>query len=478
MSRLLSLVLPIFSALCLVPPLPCQSRNVRVLARFNPPGSFLNDVWGYVTPAGKEYTLVGSLTGTYVLDTSDPRKPIQRGFIPNSASGWRNVRWSDIKTYRHYAYVVNEGGAGMQIIDLKDPDRPKLLKTWGTSLWRRAHNLGLDVEQGVAYVCGTNAGMPILDLKTNPENPRHIGTYRANYVHDIMLQDGFAHAAEMFARVYRILDVTKLPATPSLGTGTVPAAHNVWPTRDNAFAVTTSETAGGHLRIFDIRNKRALRQIAAYQVGSSRASAHNAYVRDRVVYMSYYSEGFRVVDISNPARPVEVGFYDTSSATGGFTGAWGCYAFHPSGAIYISDRPTGLFIFKPKASTTHYGKGTNGTGGKLPEIHSFGSAYLGNGFFRFEVEEARPNAPAVLMLGAKKANVTVGGLNLLIDLSASPILLVGATDKNGVLSIPLAVPNLPALDGATLHAQFAIVDSNGSLGFASSRGLTFELFAR
>ena len=49
MNRFLSLVLPIvpvFSALCLAPPLPCQSRNVRVLARFNPPGSFLNDVWG------------------------------------------------------------------------------------------------------------------------------------------------------------------------------------------------------------------------------------------------------------------------------------------------------------------------------------------------------------------------------------------------------------------------------------------------
>jgi hypothetical protein len=62
--------------------------------------------------------------------------------------------------------------------------------------------------------------------------------------------------------------------------------------------------------------------------------------------MSYYVDGTRVLDISDPTNPVEVGYFDTSDLTGLFDGNWGTYAYLPSGYIISSDRNNGLFIFE------------------------------------------------------------------------------------------------------------------------------------
>ena len=43
-------------------------------------------------------------------------------------------------------------------------------------------------------------------------------------------------------------------------------------------------------------------------------SMHNVYIRPEtnLVIMSYYKDGTRILDISDPKNPVEVGYYDTS----------------------------------------------------------------------------------------------------------------------------------------------------------------------
>jgi hypothetical protein len=57
-------------------------------------------------------------------------------------------------------------------------------------------------------------------------------------------------------------------------------------------------------------------------------------------------DGTRVLDISDPTNPVEVGYFDTSDLTGLYDGNWGTYAYLPSGYIISSDRNNGLFIFE------------------------------------------------------------------------------------------------------------------------------------
>ena len=68
----------------------------------------------------------------------------------------------------------------------------------GSSLWRRTHNLGIDTQQGIAFACGTNNGMPVVDLATDPENPRLIFRYTAEYVHDIHFRDGLNQVLRYF----------------------------------------------------------------------------------------------------------------------------------------------------------------------------------------------------------------------------------------------------------------------------------------
>ena len=82
--------------------------------------------------------------------------------------------------------------------------------------------------------------------------------------------------------------------------------------------------------------------------GPTYAIDHNGYVRGDRFYISNYTAGFRVVDISGIAggQMEEVGFFDTypSNDNTSFNGVWNVYPFFESGIIAISDSDNGLFL--------------------------------------------------------------------------------------------------------------------------------------
>ena len=86
-------------------------------------------------------------------------------------------------------------------------------------------------------------------------------------------------------------------------------------------------------------------------------------VTGNYAYMSYYSAGFRIFDITDPENPLLIGEVDTSPFSGEtvvsrsgtrnsisisleIRGAWGIYAGFDDGHAYISDVNTGLHIIK------------------------------------------------------------------------------------------------------------------------------------
>ncbi len=444
-------------------------RNSSLVGRFDPSGQSYNDIWGYVSPAGKEYAILGTGTGTYIVDCSDPTNPIQRGFFSGPNSGWR-----DMRTYQHYAYVVTEGGGGVQIIDLQDPDKPVLVKTWGTNVFRRAHNVALDTGAGMLYPCGTDVGVPIISL-ADPVNPVHLGNMGGSYVHDLHVRDGIAHLAQINNSRYELRDVTQAPATTVLGSVSFSSAHHIWPSRDNTVASVAAESFNPGVAIVDISNKRLPTRVAVYKTGSNSASAHNAFIRDRVVHIAYYSEGYRAVDISDPRRPVEVAHYDTTSSTSGFSGSWGCYPFQPSGVVYMSDRNNGLMILDSKATPDLFGIATDGAAG-APEIYSFGAAFAGNANFAVELDNAPANASVVLLLGAASGNTAVAGVQLAVDLSQPVIAVTAQTDAAGTVRVPIAVPPGDATSGV-VYAQFVVTDPGAAAGLAATRGMRFDVFS-
>ncbi|MCA8964330.1 MAG: choice-of-anchor B family protein [Planctomycetes bacterium] len=336
----------------LAPTVSAQGFNCQLVGTFPfQAGANFNDVWGYVAPNGDEYALLGATTGLVVVDCTNPAQPVQRGYFP-----WATSTWRDIRTYSHYAYVVTESGAGFQIIDLANPNAPTLVGVFGTANSNNAHDVCIDTGTGKMYLVGCNTGTPVYDLAANPANPTFLGyalgSGNSNYFHDLCVENGYAYGSMIYNGVLRIIDVTQ---GLSFNSGTLsntptPAAftHNAWPNAAGTICVTTDERAGGVVKFFDITNKAA--PIPLGQFTPNPASIpHNAYIVGNLCHVSWYTEGYQCIDITDPMNPVQVAAYDTwPGASGGYNGAWGCYPFQPSGNIYISDISTGLYILRPQ----------------------------------------------------------------------------------------------------------------------------------
>ncbi|MCA8976403.1 MAG: choice-of-anchor B family protein [Planctomycetes bacterium] len=361
----------------LVATLSAQGVNCALLGTFNNHGSF-NDVWGYTAPNGDEYALLGAQTGTVVVDVTNPANPVERGWLP-----WGSSIWRDIRTYGTYAYVVTEATAGFQIIDLSNPNSPTSVGIFGTANSNNAHNVCIDTGTGRLYLVGCNTGTPVYDLTGNPANPTFLGfatgAGNSNYFHDLCVENGYAYGSMIYNGVLRIANAAgSLPWGSLSNTGTPNNfTHNAWPNAAGTVCVTTDEVGGGVVKFFDITNKS--NPIARGQFTPNPVSTpHNAFIVGDKCHVSWYTEGYRCIDISDPNNPVEVASYDTyPGASGGYGGCWGCYPFLPSGNILASDQTAGLFIVKPTlAAFSNYGQGCPGS---VPAPASCASVNPGGG---------------------------------------------------------------------------------------------------
>lgn len=335
---------------CLLPPAapvraegPPIAYNVELRSQMtNHSGA--NDVWGYTSPGGVELAIWGYSDGTSFVDASDPSNPVEVFDLPGPYSIWR-----DMKTYDHYAYVVTEGGTagtGLQIVDLADPLQPVHLSTYTANGFTTAHNIWIDVGAGIAYCPGGPVGMHILSL-ADPENPVQIDLFTPYYIHDLYVGNGLGYAGAINSGTLRILD-TSNPANPItiLTHGYAGAAtHAVWSTVDGTHVATADETIGGHVKIWDITNLNNVQLVSEFTSGDG--IVHNIFGIDDLLYCSWYTSGTRIFDITDPADPIEVGYYDTSGRSGsGYNGNWGVHPFRGDGILYSTDRQEGLFILE------------------------------------------------------------------------------------------------------------------------------------
>src|SRR5690349_2961493 len=76
-----------------------------------------NTCWGYTSPAGREYAIIGVSNGTAFVDVTDPTSPVLRTHIAGPSSSWR-----DIKVWQDRAYMVSEAGSSIQVCSLTNID--------------------------------------------------------------------------------------------------------------------------------------------------------------------------------------------------------------------------------------------------------------------------------------------------------------------------------------------------------------------
>ena len=138
--------------------------------------------------------------------------------------------------------------------------------------------------------------------------------------------------------------------------------HSGWWSEDGRYVYVHDELDEHDLglyttvRVFDMANLRAP-VLAGTWTGPTRAIDHNGYVKGNRYYISNYSEGLTVLDITNPAAPPRIGYFDTfpASSRAGFVGAWGVYPFFASGTIAVGDINTGLYLLRDETLATPRG---------------------------------------------------------------------------------------------------------------------------
>jgi len=303
----------------------------------------INDIWGYAIN-NNEYALVGTNEGFSVVDITIPEQPTELFFIEGE-----NTIWRDIKTWQNYAYVVcDQCNDGLLIVDLNDLTGQTY--SFSTVFFEKAHNIFID-ENGFLYAFGGNpSGVMILNLNNDPMNPTYEGLNDTFYLHDGMVQNNVLWGASTQVGEFIIYDVSDKTTPTILISHPTPGGvtHNCWISEDGNTLFTTQEYSGAYIRSYNVSNIYDIEindQIQSWS-GFTNVVPHNTHVIGNYLVTSYYTDGITIIDASNPAELIEVGYYDTSPQYegDGYYGCWGAYPYLPSGLILATDRQNGLHI--------------------------------------------------------------------------------------------------------------------------------------
>ena len=354
-------------------------------------GVQLSDVWGWDDPeTGKAYVLVGRVDGTAFVDITDPTHPIYLGELPKTASS-PGTFWREIKTYKHYAYIVSDGSRnhGMQVFDLHrlrglTGARPQTFTVDAHyTMAHSVHDIVADTTSGFIYLTGSNAGgemcgggLHMVDVR-EPLKPKFAGCFAdpqtgrqgTGYTHDAQCVVYHGPTTKYQGRQIcfgwnethlSIADVTDKAHPVAISRATYPNvgyAHQGWLTDDQRYAYENDEldeiqglVDGTRTLIWDVSDLENP-VLAGQYISKNKATDHNLWIIGNTMYQSNYVSGLRVLDITDRLHPKEIGYFDTHPVgpdEPGFEGTWGNYPFFKSGVVAVSSMTEGLFILKAR----------------------------------------------------------------------------------------------------------------------------------
>jgi len=311
--------------------------------------------------------------GLMLWDVTDPTDPEELGFFSTGCCT-RGLHEFEIEHHangRIYAYATvpaseyeedqgsspsgfrdRAGKGDFRLIDITNPVMPFEASNWGV-----IHDAGGPLEPGqgcdpdpvfghgaepshdgqLVFLAYWDSGYVALDV-SNPANPVLRG--HTDYAPD---EDGDGHSS-MYDDDRRLLFTADEDFGKHCGPGIEPGY--------------------GYLRVYDYSNLGAPTQIGEYRtpnsitggpVGSGDYTIHNNWLVGEDVWISWYSDGVRVVDASDPTRPHEVAFFVPPAGQNPVKPAqrgvlsqmpqvWGIVTDEETGYGYASDMNTGLWI--------------------------------------------------------------------------------------------------------------------------------------
>ncbi len=316
-----------------------------------------SDCWGWKGPDGRHYGLMGVRDGIAVVNITD-RVAVQ--LVPGPKTSC-SAYWRDIKTYGHYAYATSEcigTNQGLMIIDLSPlPDSVRYVKSINVNPLGdvTSHNLSIDTLTGYAYLEGRNQLNQSIHVWSlaNPENPAWVHSFGdAIGIHDVWACNDTLYVADGSAPTFSVYDMAVKTAPVLIARATIPSAgyvHNVWPTNDRRYALTSEETFNKTIKVWDIQNLASIQLVGQF-LGNSNV-VHNAHFFGDIAVMSHYAAGVEVWEISNPAVPSRVANFDTWATASGFDGCWGAFHFPDSNYVLGSNMNGRFYVLQLRDTT-------------------------------------------------------------------------------------------------------------------------------
>ncbi|NOX36037.1 MAG: choice-of-anchor B family protein [Calditrichaeota bacterium] len=337
-------------------------KNVQIVGFLDlthlSPGNTIGNVWGFCRN-GREYAVVAITdAGVAIVDVTDPANPVEASFVPKPPNTDRLYYAQPYS--KGYVYATMRPGP-LQIIDVRDPYNAKEVGLYSQN-FTEAYKPWVDELRERLYLIDTQGGPAgvstiVLDI-SNPTQPVEVGTYGVGY-HHIYVRNDTAYGFH-FNKGVDVLDVSD-PANIQLIMNfdpLLPKTHSGW-LHDNGKYLTVDheyapgegpDSLGGHLQIWDVSAMPASPTLLGRYYTSTnhtgQASLHHSYWYFDLIYMSYWTEGVRIVDASDPRNPVEVGVYDWEdpNVSGIYRGIWGVFPYLPSRYILASFRTAGLYV--------------------------------------------------------------------------------------------------------------------------------------
>jgi hypothetical protein len=292
-----------------------------------------------VAAFGEQVYLADGLGGLSILDVGAPSEPRELSCVPSLS------QTSDVAHRDHYAFLA-DGSGGFRVLDVADPSAP-------IEVARKPGNfVALDLI-GACAVAGNLIGISndftLFDI-TNPANPIESGWLDgpinpyAVTVHNgvvYMTGQGYSGAFELWA-----FDMAG-GCGSVYGTGIPIEDNNATMTNalgvagDVAYIGMNSSVGGMGLVMVDVSDPSNPQLAGFYEMDLTpdfiACDGNTAYAGPA------YPGGTLMLDVTNPLQPIETGVIAGPGAPTGVVSQ--------NGYLYISDRGSGLWIFRDEAAS-------------------------------------------------------------------------------------------------------------------------------
>lgn len=291
--------------------------------------------------------------GLHIIDTADPSRPVELGHYQRTGTGYSN----DVKLVqagaKRFAVIAD---SPIDVVDVTQPTAPALV----AQIPEEAHTLFTETRAGttLAYFGNYDGTCPVYDV-TNPTDPRKLGSYTtgATIVHDLSVANGIAYL-NAWERGFLVIDFTAPDAPRLLATWRptpTHTSHSNWTTTAGGrdIALHGEEAYDAHLDIVDLDrgSPTFMKPLASWQTRPW-ISIHNIMAFGTRAYLTYYQDGVRILDVSDPAHPTQLGYYNTwdpqadYTSSAFFEGAVGLDVDLTRRLVFVADSPRGLLILR------------------------------------------------------------------------------------------------------------------------------------